>query len=97
MTLFQPRWQVEKVGKRKSILQKAEHKTSNMTSTHPCDPKDTFNAGKDEVEDAEPHNSVHHRPQSRPEHSTETLKAGDWLYARTHKVVGHRFLYLMMP
>lgn len=45
---------------------KTEHKTSNITSAHPCDPKDTFNAGKDEVEDAEPHHSVHHRPQSRP-------------------------------
>lgn len=43
-----------------------KNKTSDVNSTHASDPEDTFDAGKDEVEDAEPHDPVHHRPQTRP-------------------------------
>lgn len=41
-------------------------KQKRVRSTHPGNPKDAFDAGKDEVEDAEAHHSVHHCPQSRP-------------------------------
>lgn len=45
-------------------------KTEAWRWTHPSDPKDTFDAGKDKVEDAQTHHSVHHRPQSRPKTNT---------------------------